>query len=56
MWMSGQDVHRSWQGEVDGGHMEPCSSDGAAVEFPSTHSSSGGILLPCWLVRGEGMR
>ena len=56
MQISGQDVHRSRQGEVNGGGMEPCSSDVAAVEFPSAHPSGGGIVLARWWVGGEGMR
>ena len=56
MQMSGQDVHHSWQGEVDGEGVKPCGSDGAAAEFSSTHSSGGGIVLPHWWVRGEGTR
>ena len=54
--MSGQDVCRSWQGEVDGGGAEPCGSDVAAAEFSSAHSSGGRIVLARWWVGGEGMR
>ena len=56
MRMLGQDVCHSQQGEVDGGGAEPCSSDVAAAEFPSAHSSSGGLVLACWWVGGDGMR
>ena len=56
MRMLGQDVCHSQQGEVDGGGVEPCSSDVAAAEFLSAHSSGGRIVLAHWWVGGEGTR